>query len=149
LVRGINTLAKELQWNAATHARFLRMDAVQEVTVRHVPGSEDPPIYLPAWAHSPPHDIASALVAGIEDSKVHVMGGLRSLLSSPDPHAPEPAPATTISIDAAARAVIGPARAGGAGILREKHVEPADLQKYPGVSSASSDLLMAELGRRG
>lgn len=148
LVRRVNTLAETAKWSPATHARFLRMGASHELTLRHRPGPEDPPISLPAWAHAPVHDIAASIVEGIERTGVHVMGDLDTLLAAParveDPQTPG-----TISIEAAAHAVIGAARGGGAGILREKHVEPADLRKYPGVSSATTDLLKDELRRRG
>ena len=150
LLRQLNIVAKREGWDDATHARFARLGAARGMLARTQFGAgDDDPIRLPSWAHERATDVATQMVDRLRASGVHVVGDLATLLPSAQAVTYAGAPVTEVSLDVAVHAVMGTARAGGAGILREKHVGPENLHEYPGVSSAPTALLEQELAKRG
>ncbi len=146
LVRRVNRALVERGWGVATHARFVRLGAVRAIG-RRTPPADEPRITLPSWAVERANDVAREMITGIAASGVHVIGDPGALVGSP-PTVDEQPEVTRVDIDLAVRAILGTMHAGGAGILQENFVTAADLKKYPGISSAPTDLLRAELTRR-
>lgn len=147
LILRINQQIKARKWSPAIQARFVRMGAVRNLQGRR-PGPDEPKLFLPAWAVERANEISLDMIAGIEASGVHVIGDLHSLVSPSTNPADDMAPVTSIDMDIAVRAVIGAMRGGGADLLREKYPTNESLKQYPGVSSAPTELLRAELERR-
>lgn len=145
LLRQINLAAAEEKWTDTTHARFARLGAARGMDERKA-ASGDPAIQLPTWAFEKAAEIASLMAENLRASGVHIIGDLATLIPVTPTAAAEPV--TTIDVQTAVSAVLGTARAGGAGILHEKYVRPGDLKQYPGVSSAPTPLLTEELARR-
>lgn len=145
-LRALNLATRD--WDAATHARFIRLGASRAMLARHEFGPADEPIRLPRWAHERALEIAESMVDGLRASGVHVMGDLQTLLPPlPERDVPQPSP-EAIDPQIAVRAVLGTARAGGAGLLREKYVSSRSLKELPGLRSATDEELTRELARR-
>lgn len=149
LLRQINTVARKQGWDDATHARFARLGASRGMLARSQFGPDAGPIRLPAWAHERATEISATMNERLGASGIHVIGDLSTLITPPTPEAELPPPVTHVDLETAVNAVMGTARAGGAGILQEKYVGPENLNDYPGISSAPTELLQSELRRRG
>lgn len=147
-MRRMNEIADGLGWSGPTHARFIRMGAGGGIMGSRTPAPDEPRITLPAWARERALEVSRLMVENIQASGVEVMGDLSVLVPESPTDAVEPEPVTMIDLEMAARAAIGAMKAGGAGILNEKHVERPNLSEYPGISSAPTELLIAELERR-
>ena len=147
-LRRINELAKERKWSGPTHARFARMGAAHGILDGRPADPSEPRITVPRWARERLHTLATEMVANLEASGIHIAGDPATLIPNLDADVSEPEPVTSIGLELAAQAVMGTAEAGGAGILREKSMTRRMLKDYPGVSSAPTDLLLAEIKKR-
>jgi len=147
LVRAVNQRVAARGWSAAVHARFVRIGAVHQMRKRR-PRPDEPTVVLPAWAVDQAIEIAHTMVERIEASGVEVVGDPAALVAPPSVRVEALEPVRQVGLEIAVRAIIGAMRGGGADVLREKAVTRATVQEYPGVSSAPTELLRAELERR-
>lgn len=147
LIRQLNERIKSRNWPVAVQARFIRLGAVRQLQGRK-PRPDEQRVAMPAWANDRANEVAREMIANIEASGVHVVGDLQALVTDVSGDADAPTTVTSVDIDVAIRAVIGAMRGGGAELLREDSVTAASLRQYPGISSAPTELLRAELERR-
>ncbi|WP_313408382.1 hypothetical protein [Aeromicrobium sp.] len=147
LVRRVNERIKARGWSPAIQARFVRLGAVRQLRGRR-PRPDEARVAMPDWAVERANDAARTMISGIVASGADVIGDLDALITAPADVGPMPA-VTTVDMDVAVRAVIGAMRGGGADLLREKYATAETVNEYPGVSSAPTELLRAELARRG
>lgn len=148
LVRRVNERIEARGWSTAIHARFVRLGAVRQIRGRR-PRPDEPRLAMPGWAIERANEVARDMIAAIAESGVHVVGSLDTLVTDPASGVERTADVSSVDIEVAVRAVIGAMRGGGADVLREKYATAETVKQYPGVSSAPTELLQAELERRG
>lgn len=148
LVRRVNERIEARGWSTAIHARFVRLGTVRQIRGRR-PRPEEPRVAMPTWAIERANEVARDMISRIEASGVHVVGSLETLVSDPASGVDRTAAVSSVDMEVAVRAVIGAMRGGGADVLREKYATAETVKQYPGISSAPTELLQAELERRG